>query len=61
MNISDVKGKKVKILSSNNSDELEDKINKFMRECDRPIWNIQYQVAGTDHILFRHTALIIYD
>lgn len=60
MNISDVKGKKVKILSTSDSRELEDKINEFMRQCDRPIWNIQYQVAGTDHILFRHSALIIY-
>lgn len=60
MNISDVKGKKVKILSSTTSEELEDKINKFMEKCDRPIWNIQYQVAGTDHILFKYSALIIY-
>lgn len=60
MNISDIKGKKVKILSSSTCTELENNINKFMSEYDRPIWNIQYQVAGTDNMLVKYSALIIY-
>lgn len=60
MNISDIKGKKVKILSSYNDGMLEDKINHFLLQCDRPVWNIQYQIAGADSCRFEYSALIIY-
>ncbi len=60
MNMSDVKGKKVKILSSYDAELLEEKINTFIDKCDRPIWNIQYSTAGAGNNLFDYSALIIY-
>lgn len=60
MEMSDVKGKKVKILSSYDNVILEEKINTFIDNCDRPIWNIQYSIAGAGNNYFEYSALIIY-
>lgn len=60
MNMSDIKGKKVKILSDYDASGLEKKINKFICECDRPIWNIQYSTTAAGASFFNFSALIIY-
>lgn len=59
MNISDVKGKKVKILTAYSEKALEEKINEFLRESDRPIWNIQFHSCANSNYV-DYSVLIIY-
>lgn len=60
MNMYNVSGKKVKILSSYDPYSLEERINEFLNER-KNIWNIQYQTTASERGLFKFSALIIYD
>ena len=60
MNMSNVAGKKVVVISETYNQDLESKINEFLSE-HKQVWNIQYQMSGTRSQGFRYSALIIYD
>lgn len=60
MNISDIKGKRVKILTSSDAERLEEMINRFIDTCDRPVWNIQYSTCASEGYYLKYSVLIIY-
>ena len=59
MNMSNISGKKVKIISEISEFTLESAINSFLY-THKNVWNIQYQHSTSNHG-DRYSALIIYD
>lgn len=61
MEMSNLSGKKVKILVSTDAEVLEKQINDFIQESERPVWNVQYQCVGSRTTgANRYSALLIY-
>lgn len=61
MEMSNLSGKKVKILVSTDEYVLEKQINDFIQKSKCPVWNIQYQCEGSPTIGgTRYSALLIY-
>ena len=59
MNMSNVAGKKVKIIFESSEYLLEKAINQFLAEHNN-VWNIQYQHTCSNYGV-KFSALIIYD